>query len=296
MSKSQNIHSRMCLTETFESVRPSIVALGTRAAITRQGQTPVFPTILGTGFFVDDRGIVLTNRHVAEALQRVPRHPRTGASSAFAIVYGQVEASNDEHGLGMNFVEINGYSLPDTFTFDGDFYGQPMPDLAFLQLNVRDVPALQIESEPNTLRIGLPIATAGFALGTSALVVYQRVNQITPLLRHGIVSSLYPFPCPSPHGFTVDIMTQGGESGSPIFLTDAPRVVGLLHAGFDNTNITMALPPAMLAQALTACLDAAELDLASVPTLHSLHKAGSTDGRIDWELFTSTTSVSSSDT
>jgi hypothetical protein len=185
----------------------------------------------------------------------------------------------------MNFVEIKGYSVPETFSFDGDFYGQPMPDLAFLQLNVRDVPALKIETQPSTLRIGLPIATAGFALGTSALIVYQRVNQITPLLRHGIVSSLYPFPCPSPHGFTVDIMTQGGESGSPIFLTNAPMVVGLLHAGFDNTNITMALPPSMLSQALSACLAAADLDLSSVPTLQSLRKNAEGENKIDWELF-----------
>jgi S1-C subfamily serine protease len=275
----------MSLAETFESVRPSIVALGTRAAITHQGKTPLFPTILGTGFVVDDRGIVLTNRHVAEALQRVPRHPQTGKSSAFAIVHGQVEASDGGHSLGMNFVDINGYSVPHTFSFDGDFYGHPMPDLAFLQLNVRDVPALIIETEPNTLRIGLPIATAGFALGTTALVVYQRVNQITPLLRHGIVSSLYPFPCPSPHGFTVDIMTQGGESGSPIFLTDAPKVVGLLHAGFDNTNITMALPPSMLAQALSSCLAAADLDVTSVPSLESLQAQPGNHTKIDWELF-----------
>jgi S1-C subfamily serine protease len=163
----------MTLVDTFESVRPSIVALGTRAAIAKQGQAPLFPTILGTGFFVDDRGIVLTNRHVAEALQRVPRHPRTGASSAFAIVYGKVEASDGAHSLGMNFVDIKGDSIPDTFSFDGDFYGQAMPDLAFLQLNVQAVPALRIGAEPNTLRIGLPIATAGFALGTDALVFYR---------------------------------------------------------------------------------------------------------------------------
>jgi hypothetical protein len=37
-------------------------------------------------------------------------------------------------------------------------------------------------------------------------------------------------------------MTLGGESGSPIFLADSPAVVGLLHAGFDHTNITIALP------------------------------------------------------
>ena len=275
----------MSLIETFEIVLPSIVALGTRAAITQHGQAPPFPTILGTGFVVDDRGIVLTNRHVAEALHRLPLHPRTGVSSACAIMYSKVEASEGMHGLRMFFVNIKGYSIPDSFSFEGDYYGQPTPDLAFLQLNVHDVPALNIATEPNTLRIGMPIATAGFALGTDALVVYKKVNQITPLLRYGIVSSLYPFPCPSPHGFTVDIMSQGGQSGSPIFLTDSPTVVGLLHAGFNNTNITMALPPLMLSQALSSCLSAANLDLSDVPTFQSLRVTSGSNNEMDWEEF-----------
>jgi len=37
-----------------------------------------------------------------------------------------------------------------------------MPDLAFLHLDVKDVPAVTLATEPNVLTIGREIATAGF--------------------------------------------------------------------------------------------------------------------------------------
>lgn len=212
----------------------------------------------------------MTNRHVAEVLQNLQPHPQTGKSPAFALLSSNIEASEGMHGVRLFFTEIKGYNMLNTFTLEGNYYGQPMPDLAFLQLNVSDVPALSFASEPNTICIGMSIATAGFALGETALTVYQKVNQITPLLRHGVVSSVFPFPCPQPHGFTIDIMTQGGESGSPIFLADSPEVVGLLHAGFDNMNITYALPSWMLSQALSSSLSSGIMDLSDVPTFQSL--------------------------
>ena|SRR2546423_2201242 len=274
----------MSLAETFEITRPSIVALGSKMAVTKQGQAPLFPTIYGTGFIVDNRGIVLTNRHVAEVLQNLPPHPRTGKPSAFALLYSNIEASEGVHGVRVFFIEVKGYNIPTTFTYEGDYYGEPMPDLAFLQLNVRDVPALNLATEPNTIRIGMPIATAGFALGEVALTVYQKVNQITPLLRHGVVSSVFPFPCPQPHGFTVDIMTQGGESGSPIFLAGSPVVVGLLHAGFDNTNITYALPSLMLSHALSSALSSGIMDLSDAPTFQSLVEQSGRNVAPSWEV------------
>jgi hypothetical protein len=188
------------------------------------------------------------------------------------------------HGVRLFVIEVKEYNIPTTFTYEEDYYGEPMPDLAFLQLNVRDVPAIGLATEPNTIRTGMSIATAGFALGEVALTVYKKVNQITPLLRHGVVSSVFPFPCPQPHGFTVDIMTQGGESGSPIFLADSPVVVGLLHAGFDNMNITYALPSLMLSHALSSFLSSGIMDLSDVPTFQSLIEKPEKNDTPGWEV------------
>jgi len=273
----------MTLSEVFEVVRPSIVALGSKHCIVIDGKPPAFPTILGTGFFIDSRGIVLTNRHVAEGLQQLPPNPKTGETAAVGFVFSVVQAEEGAHTLSVQAVNVLSYNHLDRFGAPGPFYGQAVPDMAFLQLNVKDVPPLSFLAEPNSLKIGMPVATAGFPLGTDALLLYEKVVQLTPLLRAGIISSLYPFPCPNPHGFTVDIMAQGGASGSPIFLTTEPKVVGLLYGGYGysfqvegqrmqiDTNITLSLPSGLLQQAVDDTRKQVDaLDLSNVPSLEQL--------------------------
>jgi len=73
---------------------------------------------------------------------------------------------------------------------------------------------------------GREIGTAGFPMGTDALVFFAegeslpRLRQVSTTLRRGIIASLLPYDFPNPHGFTIDVMTQGGASGSPVFATD----------------------------------------------------------------------------
>lgn len=273
------------LTETFEVVRPSIVAFASKLVKTELGGVPVFPEIIGTGFVVDSRGIVVTNSHVVQALQALPPHPVTGAQSAVAIVWANVEAVGEGRALPIVFADVKGYSTMTSFMSTGPFYGEALPDIAFVQLNVRDIPALSLSIEPDTLRMGLPVATAGFPLGSDPLVVFGKVTQLTPFLRQGIVSSLYPFPCPHPHGFTIDIMSQGGASGSPIFLTNRPTVVGMVHAGFPGANVTIAIPSNLISQALAQCANGEPLDLKDVPTLESWLKEAERSGELKWDSF-----------
>ena len=146
----------------------------------------------------------------------------------------------------------------------GTYYGEELPDLAFLQLNVRDLPSLEIEAGQNIIRAGVPVAYSGYPLG-GGLVLHLEdrtapiVVQAMPFVRQGIVSSVHPFPCPSPHGFTIDASSQGGASGSPIFLIDRPAVIGMLYAAVDGTNLTFALPGFLLKTALTQCLESGVL-------------------------------------
>jgi S1-C subfamily serine protease len=265
----------MNLVDTFEKIRPSIVAFGSKLTIVKGTKPPSFPPLIGTGFIADERGIVITNRHVAEALRALPRAPDTNEPGAFALVFSEViRHEQGDYGIGAAFVELIRYDLLTQFSVEnGEYYGEAVPDLAFIQLNIRDVPALRLATAPWSIRIGTSVATAGFPLGTDPLVVYGGVNQITPFLRHGIVSSLLPFPCPTPHGFTVDIMSQGGASGSPIFRTDDGAVVGVLHAGFPGTNITLAVPANIAAFALETFFEQVKPDLTGVPTFAEYTKA-----------------------
>lgn len=72
----------MTLVETYRAVAPSIVAFISRSAKTEESRLPLAPTILGTGFFVHEDGIVATNRHVAEEMDRLPliRQPAAPAT------------------------------------------------------------------------------------------------------------------------------------------------------------------------------------------------------------------------
>jgi S1-C subfamily serine protease len=51
------------------------------------GVPPLYPQIFGTGFFADREGIVLTNRHVVEVFDHIPKHPKTGESGLAAILF-----------------------------------------------------------------------------------------------------------------------------------------------------------------------------------------------------------------
>ena len=94
-----------------------------------------------------------------------------------------------------------------------------------------------------------------------------------------------PVSCPYPHGFTIDVMAQGGASGSPIFLPDRPLAVGILHAGFEGTNITYGVPSTILAKGLVECLKSSPLDLTGVPTLADLVARSERNDILTWEPF-----------
>ena len=276
----------LALAETFEEVRRSIVALVSRAVVTRVGEVPVFPEIIGTGFFVDTRGVVATNRHVIEVLSRLRPHPETGRTSAAALVH--LSTQSDESGKHLcvqSFVDVRKADAVTKFeSGTTSWYGQQVPDIGFIQVEVQDVPALQAEDQPGCVRAGIQIATAGFPLGEQALLMEGRVAQVTPFLRQGIVSSVLPFPSPRPHGFTIDVMMQGGSSGSPVFEPNTGGILGMVWGGFEQTNFTFVVPGHLIAKALESYLKEIPLDVSRAPTLEALLKAERTS-QLEYDSF-----------
>jgi hypothetical protein len=120
------------------------------------------------------------------------------------------------------------------------------------------------------------------------LTIHGKLNQISPFIRRGIVSSVYPCPVANPHGFTIDIMQQGGSSGSPIFGPDNKRVVGMMFGGLSDhrkmtvdskavyykvpTNISLAEPAYIIAQALAEYGKQAPAPKTKLPTVAELTK------------------------
>ena len=187
----------------------------------------MFPPIFGTGFGVDAEGTVVTNRHVVEAFHHLPKHPKTGDLALGALMF--LPGADDKSWQMLNVDVMNWCVLGDFLSSDR-WYGNSVPDVGFVWLGVREVPFLQLATEDFFVKVGMDIATIGFPMGTLPLTVLGTLNQVTPFLRHGIVSSVYPFPA-HPHGFTIDIMQQGGSSGSPIFRIADGSVIGMMSSG-----------------------------------------------------------------
>lgn len=59
------------------------------------------------------------------------------------------------------------------------------------------------------------------------------------------------FHAPQPHGFSIDAVSQGGASGSPIFRRDDPAVLGMLYAAFERAGLTYAMPGHLLEWAVS---------------------------------------------
>jgi hypothetical protein len=252
----------MGLPEIFESIRPSIVAFISRVTLSNEPQAtqPIFPSIIGTGFFVDSSGVAATNRHVIDALEeqgRLPRHPRNNAGPVGALVFTEVKSEDGHQGLaiGMLNVDLLIWNALEHFDAGPRRYGESVPDLGFVELNVREVPKLRLATGANTVRVGTSIATAGFPEGSDTVTFHGKITQLTPVLRHGIISSVFPFAAPKPHGFSIDVLLQGGASGSPVFLTDQPTVVGMIASQITNTNYTVCVPSNLLSAAFDSVRD-----------------------------------------
>ena len=276
----------MTLTELYYQATPCVVGFISRFMALPQGARPLFPDIFGTGFLVDNSGTVVTNRHVVEVFDQVPRHPERRESPVAAVIFYFTE---DRLGCQMAAIEPKGSTTLGSFTSTGDWFGQNVPDIGFVQLKVRETPFLKLASDDIYLDIGMEIATIGYPLGSIPLTALGKLNQVSPFIRRGIVSSVLPFPTRRPHGFSIDIMQQGGSSGSPIFNAHTAEVVGMMYGGVVesrtaqsnaasltytlNTNISLAEPAHVIEQALAEYKRAYPQDVSGFPTLEELRAA-----------------------
>jgi hypothetical protein len=129
------------------------------------------------------------------------------------------------------------------FASSGQWCGESVPDIGFVQIGAREVPFLKLATDDYYLKIGMTVSTIGYPIGRLPLTALGKLHQASPFIRQGIVSSVFPFPNPHPHGFTIDIMQQGGSSGSPIFGDDG-AVVGMMKSSVLEWSLAEAEPPA----------------------------------------------------
>jgi S1-C subfamily serine protease len=268
------------LTKLFSESSSSVLGFITKLSV---GPKPHFPEIFGTGFFVDSSGIAATNRHVIEVFGQLRPHPETGESSLAAVLFFP---GDDRLSWQMLVVDVVAWNALAEFTSSDKWYGETVPDIGLVQLGVREVPTLALATEEFYLKVGMDIITIGYPMGNLPLTALGKLNQTSPFIRRGIVSSVFPFPAPLPHGFTMDIMQQGGSSGSPVLRVDDAAVVGMMSSGVPewrvtqsqqaqlayslNTNISIAEPAHIIQKALAEFRSTQPISVEKLPTLAAL--------------------------
>jgi S1-C subfamily serine protease len=225
------------LKDVYQNVKPAVVAIALTKCIDN-----AFPTIIGTGFFIREDGIILTNRHVLDAINDL-EEVTAGASpfeQATVLMFIQSEKM-----MRILPLEIDKFWLVEqTLPAETVYYGKA-PDIAVIVLkNVRSCPTVRIYS--GEYCEGEAVAVSGFPMGTETLKAPGYIHQLTPTLKTGVIGGILPFKCKTPHALLLDMMVQGGSSGSPVFLQSTGEIMGIVYGGMTEnqnmTNLTYCIP------------------------------------------------------
>lgn len=227
---------------------PCVVALGRESEIPGPNAPPPAPIIVGTGFVVDEDGLIATSRRVLEELERWP-----GAYNFVALLH-QFESEAGDKFVSVVFRKLIGTFWLGSVTQSGRSSLDSDPDLALAIIDARGLPALSVKPDSHSLRPGVEVFSVGFPKGKVSLSPSRRdiPAPFHPFARHGIVSSVLPYPCDEPEAFTVDISPEGAAGGSPICSADDGAVLGVLSGGYEGTPVTYGVPGYLLASAISS--------------------------------------------
>jgi hypothetical protein len=225
------------LIDVYRRLRNSIVAFIPKFA-PDETAAKQFPSIFGTGFVVHEDGVIATNDHVIAAFPDMP-HPDGYKDWPVAALFFILT----DNGMASFAADIGGVSRLSKFEPGRAYYGPPKPDIAFVHVKLRDLLPVTLRAHGAMYEEGEEVATAGFPMGTDHLTAPGWLHQISPTLQSGIVSAIHPYPCTTPHGFTINVMSQGGASGSPIFNSQTGEVLGAVYGGlFDDDKTSQRVP------------------------------------------------------
>lgn len=215
----------------YNKIKNATVAI---AIMNKKGTEEPF-TIIGSGFCIDSEGIIITCRHVIEAmmsktvtqqLEKIPQEKKDNqihildpitVIAPHAIFYDTVSHRN-----GMLAFPIQAKHM--VAKTDSDIAGLSLwPHLAMQ----KGFPYLEIEKYSN-ISEGDEVGICGFPLGN---YLYRQLGTVTSSFSKGIISSIIPSPNVSlKHltGFQLNITATNGNSGGPVFLLSSGKVFGVL--------------------------------------------------------------------
>ncbi|MFH1885203.1 MAG: serine protease [Pseudomonadota bacterium] len=224
--------------EIFDTVKKATVAI----ALYNENDLKNPYTIIGSGFCIHHRGIIVTSRHVVDAFLNKPFHKQPVAPSekrddkklyfkdikaqALYAIFFDVNSSSEQISVPMARVE--------QVIAKSDY------DLAVARVHPHPAfpdgfPSLQIESY-EAIHEGMEIATCGFPLGNFLM---DKFGTMTSSFTKGILSSVIPssnVPKELLRGFQLDLTATHGNSGGPVFSMRSGKVFGVLQGGIQKAQ------------------------------------------------------------
>ncbi len=212
----------MIISDMIRKVKQSTLAVG---LVKRNEPTPY--AIYGSGFIVDESGIIATAEHVLDVCKQVKKLLKINKNidvdyAVFRVMHSTQNASIDT-AIISDIKKITWGKKDPIFPLNDI-------DLGFGKMLsvIDDCHPLEIDrTKPSIFD---EVALSGFPSGDYTLDIDKKYMglRLSPNFQSGRITGFLPFDdAPDPYGIQLDIIGVGGSSGSPIFNLQTGKVIGI---------------------------------------------------------------------
>lgn len=214
---------------TIRRIKFSTVAIGVR------NYTKSHVDVIGSGFFYDTRGYLLSAGHVLRKVRKIQKHYELKNQKSEIVAMNNTIQDGNAIVLEADKIEYNDILLPTIPTRVTSPTAPAIPDLGIAKVKPgrKKYPFLKIRkniSVENMIDIGHEVVLCGYPAGEQSLslkVTKDMGLRFSPVMQFGHIAALLPFDDVIPYGIQTDILSTGGSSGSPIVSIETGEVMSI---------------------------------------------------------------------